>query len=29
VQVTSHITFRPPDKLVIKDFNFGTCSSPE
>jgi hypothetical protein len=28
VQVTSHITFRPPDKLVIKDFNFGTCSSP-
>jgi hypothetical protein len=29
VQVTSHITFRPPDKFVIKDFNFGTCSSPE
>jgi hypothetical protein len=28
VQVTSHITFRPPDKFVIKDFNFGTCSSP-
>jgi hypothetical protein len=28
VQVTSHITFRPPDKLIIKDFNFGTCSSP-
>ena len=29
VQVTSHITFRPPDKFVIKDFNFGTCSSPQ
>jgi hypothetical protein len=29
VQVTSHITFRPPDKFVIKDFNFGSCSSPE
>jgi hypothetical protein len=28
VQVTSHITFRPPDKFVIKDFDFGTCSSP-
>jgi hypothetical protein len=28
VQVTSHITFRPPDRFVIKDFNFGTCSSP-
>jgi hypothetical protein len=29
VQVTSHITFRPPDKFNVKDFNFGTCSSPE
>jgi hypothetical protein len=29
VQVTSHITFRPPDNLVSKDFEFGTCSSPE
>jgi hypothetical protein len=29
VQVTSHITFRPPDRFVVKDFNFGTCSSPE
>jgi hypothetical protein len=29
VQVTSHITFRPPDKFVIRDFNFGSCSSPE
>ncbi|MGH2580864.1 MAG: hypothetical protein ACRDGP_08475, partial [Actinomycetota bacterium] len=28
VQVTSHATFVPPDKLVVKDFNFGTCSSP-
>lgn len=28
VQVTSHATFVPPDTLVIKDFNFGTCSSP-
>ena len=28
VQVTSHITFRPPDKLNIKEFDFGTCSSP-
>jgi hypothetical protein len=29
VQVTSHITFVPPDQINIKDFNFGTCSSPE
>jgi hypothetical protein len=29
VQVTSHITFRPPDKFTIKEFDFGTCSSPE
>jgi hypothetical protein len=29
VQVTSHITFRPPDRLNIKEFDFGTCSSPE
>jgi hypothetical protein len=29
VQVTSHITFTPPDKLNLKDFNFGTCASPE
>ena len=28
VQVTSHTTFVPPDKLVVKDFDFGTCSSP-
>jgi hypothetical protein len=28
VQVTTHITFRPPDKLNIKEFDFGTCSSP-
>jgi hypothetical protein len=28
VQVTSHITFRPPDKFVIKEFDFGTCASP-
>jgi hypothetical protein len=28
VQVTSHITFRPPDKFNIKEFDFGTCSSP-
>jgi hypothetical protein len=28
VQVTSHITFRPPDKLNIKEFDFGTCASP-
>ena len=27
VQVTSHITFRPPDKLNIKEIDFGTCSS--
>jgi hypothetical protein len=25
---SSHATFAPPDTLVIKDFNFGTCSSP-
>jgi hypothetical protein len=29
VQVTSHITFRPPDRFNVKDFNFGTCASPE
>lgn len=29
VQVTSHITFRPPDNFNVKDFNFGTCASPE
>jgi hypothetical protein len=29
VQVTSHVTFVPPDTIIVKDFNFGTCSSPE
>jgi hypothetical protein len=29
IQVTSHITFTPPDKFNLKDFNFGTCASPE
>jgi hypothetical protein len=29
VQVTTHITFRPPDNFNVKDFNFGTCASPE
>jgi hypothetical protein len=29
VQVTSHVTFVPPDRINVKDFNFGTCSSPE
>jgi hypothetical protein len=28
VQVTSHITFTPPDKFNLKEFNFGTCASP-
>jgi hypothetical protein len=28
VQVTSHITFTPPDKFNIKEFDFGTCASP-
>ena len=28
VQVTAHVTFVPPDKFNIKDFNFGTCASP-
>lgn len=29
VQVTTHITFTPPDKVNVKEFNFGTCASPE
>jgi hypothetical protein len=29
VQVTTHITFRPPDNFNVKEFNFGTCTSPE
>jgi hypothetical protein len=29
VQVTTHITFSPPDNFNIKEFNFGTCASPE
>jgi hypothetical protein len=29
VQVTTHITFSPPDNINIKEFNFGTCASPQ
>jgi len=28
VQVTGHVTFVSPDRINVKEFDFGTCSSP-
>lgn len=28
VQVTAHVTFVSPDKINVKEFDLGTCSSP-